>query len=401
MIQQKLHVVIAGAGLGGLCLAQALKKQGISFVVYERDNAADSRTQGYRIRIDETGQKALAACLSPELNHLFHQTCAIADSQGQFLDPQLSLIPGRPSETWQISATADTESTDAAIGDRSVNRLTLRQILLTGIEENVYFGKAVKGFEEGLDGTVTVLFADGGSVVADILVAADGINSSIRRQKLPFVNPEATGTACIYGKTYAASDSQIAKTLRDGTSVIFAEDFAVIIDAMSFNFPVSADGILTPVQDYLYWAVIGRCSSLGLNEENAQNLADSGLLTSVERISHTWAAGLRSLFKEADIGTVSALPIQNMANIGFWAPDRVTLLGDAIHAMSPAGGVGANTALADAAALAERLAAVGFMQSEVLEAIAGYEEEMRIRAREAITASIEGTRNLLHEGMPS
>ncbi len=96
---------------------------------------------------------------------------------------------------------------------------------------------------------------------------------------------------------------------------------------MSFNFSVAADGALTPVQNYLYWAVIDRCSSLGLDEENAQSLAGSGLLISVERISHTWAAGLRALFKEADIGTVSALPIQNMANIGFWAPDRVTLLG--------------------------------------------------------------------------
>jgi hypothetical protein len=64
----------------------------------------------------------------------------------------------------------------------------------------------------------------------------------------------------------------IPGTLRDGTSAFFAEDFAVIIDAMSFNFPVAADGALTPVQNYFYWAVIGRCSSLGLHEENAQNL---------------------------------------------------------------------------------------------------------------------------------
>ncbi|MCG0583493.1 NAD(P)-binding protein, partial [Burkholderia cenocepacia] len=55
-----IHVAIVGAGLGGLALAQALKQAGIAFDVYERDAAIDSRRQGYRIRIDATGQRALA-----------------------------------------------------------------------------------------------------------------------------------------------------------------------------------------------------------------------------------------------------------------------------------------------------------------------------------------------------
>jgi 2-polyprenyl-6-methoxyphenol hydroxylase-like FAD-dependent oxidoreductase len=45
------HVLIVGAGLGGLTLAQALRKKGISFEVFERDNSAADRVQGWAIGI--------------------------------------------------------------------------------------------------------------------------------------------------------------------------------------------------------------------------------------------------------------------------------------------------------------------------------------------------------------
>jgi len=92
---QDFHVVIIGAGLGGLCLAQGLKRAGISFDVYERDAAPDSRLQGYRIRIDAEGQRALAACLPLELFALFRATASLNASSGRFVTPQLLPIEGR------------------------------------------------------------------------------------------------------------------------------------------------------------------------------------------------------------------------------------------------------------------------------------------------------------------
>ena len=46
-----MHVLIAGAGLGGLTLAQTLRKQGISFEIFERDTGKDSRFQGWAIAL--------------------------------------------------------------------------------------------------------------------------------------------------------------------------------------------------------------------------------------------------------------------------------------------------------------------------------------------------------------
>lgn len=45
------HVIIVGAGLGGLLLAQALTKKGISFQTFERDESLHARFQGYAIGI--------------------------------------------------------------------------------------------------------------------------------------------------------------------------------------------------------------------------------------------------------------------------------------------------------------------------------------------------------------
>jgi salicylate hydroxylase len=45
------HIIIIGGGLGGLTLAQGLKKNGISCAVYEKDKSKSDRLQGYRIVI--------------------------------------------------------------------------------------------------------------------------------------------------------------------------------------------------------------------------------------------------------------------------------------------------------------------------------------------------------------
>jgi len=58
-----------------------------------------------------------------------------------------------------------------------------------------------------------------------------------------------------------------------------------------------------------------------------------------------------------------------------WAPSDVTLLGYAIHNMTPMAGVGANTALCDADELRQALLAPG--PQDLTARVGGYEERMR------------------------
>src|SRR4051794_17889864 len=66
-------VLIAGAGLGGLLLAQSLRSHRIPFELYERDTV--SRSQGYRIRISADGLTALEQVLDPAHYERFRAGC--------------------------------------------------------------------------------------------------------------------------------------------------------------------------------------------------------------------------------------------------------------------------------------------------------------------------------------
>lgn len=390
---QQSHVSIIGAGLGGLCLAQGLRRAGIAFDVYERDAAAASRNQGYRIRIDADGQAALSQCLPPELYELFRQSCGGRSGGARFLDSALEPIPGRPARSW---STADSDNEPPRPHDLSANRQTLREILLCGLEDRVHFGKSFRRFDTVGENEVRILFDGGEETRSTLLVGADGANSAVRSQLAPGAEPVDTGAVCIYGKTAAtaALRASLGADLWAGTSVIFADGFATILDPMVFAQPLPALAAklapacrLNPVNDYLYWAFIGPRARLGLGSDQLPDQARLPAL--VETIARQWHPRLRTLFAHGDTQTLAVLPVRSSPpDIAAWKTGPVTLLGDAIHAMSPAGGVGANTALRDGAALASALAAGSRT------AVSGYEAAMRVWARAAIKASNDGARSL-------
>ncbi len=70
-----------------------------------------------------------------------------------------------------------------------------------------------------------------------------------------------------------------------------------------------------------------------------------------------------------------------------WKTDNVTLMGDAVHTMTPGRGVGANTALRDAMTLCRRLIEVRDGKRELIPALQAYEKEMLHYSAKAVIES--------------
>jgi 2-polyprenyl-6-methoxyphenol hydroxylase-like FAD-dependent oxidoreductase len=93
-------------------------------------------------------------------------------------------------------------------------------------------------------------------------------------------------------------------------------------------------------------------------------------------VTPNWHPNLRQLFELSDPASAFPVRIATSVPIEPWKTTNVTLLGDAIHTMTPGQGVGANTALRDAALLCRELAAANRGRKQLLQAIGDYGAEI-------------------------
>ena len=108
---------------------------------------------------------------------------------------------------------------------RSVSRITLRQVLLSGLDGVVQFGKTFTHYQEGVSGRVIAHFDDGTTAEGDILVAADGGGSRVRRQFLPGARRIDTGVVGIAGKVFLDDKTRprLAPELLQGLNLVSAK----------------------------------------------------------------------------------------------------------------------------------------------------------------------------------
>jgi 2-polyprenyl-6-methoxyphenol hydroxylase-like FAD-dependent oxidoreductase len=381
------HVAIIGGGMGGLCLANGLKKAGISVAVYERDQSPDSRPQGYRIHIDPQGSRALHECLPQHLWDLFRST-------GGDFSQGFSVVTQQLHELLNLRRIGGTGDTIAR--HRSISRITLRRILLAGLEHDVHFNKRFLRYEETSDGAICAHFEDGSSARADLLVAADGVNSLVRKQYLPHAEPTDTGVVGI-GGTIPLTDGVMALAphlvVPPTACSMFMAMWKRSGEAAQTLRRLGIEGPLPGDEDYLILALGGRPDFFGLdNQATGSRLKDA-----LRRTVAGWHPSLRKLVEMIDEEQLFLNPVRTAPRPVPWESTQITLLGDAIHSMTPYRGVGGNIALKDAALLSSQLLRAHRGEKPLLHAIAEYEASMREYAFSAVADSLKAMKQFTGE----
>ncbi|WP_338761106.1 NAD(P)/FAD-dependent oxidoreductase [Nocardia vulneris] len=400
-------VIVIGAGLGGLCLAQGLRRAGIGVAVYERDAAVDARAQGHRLHLDWRGRRALAESLPPQLFSLIGAIAGRPAPVVHGFDAQLS-----PTGVFTLDEPAPEQSVGAEVmpAHTVIDRRILRSILLSGLGDVVHFGRRCVGYVSEKGG-VTAQFADGGQVRGTVLVAADGVGSAIRGVRLPQARVVDTRTRLIYGRVPLTPELRRAlpPTMFGVFNSVVDPDrrFVGIAPVQYREPPATAAARLAPglrlgaVADTL--AVLFGChvDRLPLGDNDLRSTDGPQLRNLVLGQLSGWHPLVTRIVGSWIPSSVYPIVVRSSVPVASWPSSTVTLLGDAIHAMSPAAGAGANMALRDAAALAAALAAATD-QDSLLDAIRDYERDMLDEGFAMVRLSAaNGTKTLGADPLPS
>ncbi|KAK4170532.1 FAD-dependent urate hydroxylase [Cladorrhinum sp. PSN259] len=337
MSNQNLHILIIGAGIGGLTLAQALRKHSISFEIFERDASPSARGQGYALGLydlDNLFDSSLPSDLPP-VSSACHLLPLPLPSQVVYYFPGGKKL-----------MVEDTPSTPCL----RINRLRFRELLCTHIP--VQWDKKAVGIKESTDG-VTVTFHDGTSATGTVLVGADGTWSSVRQHVLGKTNEEILEPvpgAVILGEIKLRGEIMEKQLQMGHTGYIAFGPGYTLFSGLNQVLMGSEDG---KVEGDYYW-VMGNLDEnvvkgatqeekLKYAREKVQSL-DEGFRVTVEG---TKPEGIKQGFGWYD----ALIPGSKYPPV-----KRTLLVGDAAHPMTPNRGEGGIFAIRDAVHLSKLLA---------------------------------------------
>lgn len=343
------RVLVIGGGTAGTAAALALRKAGLEVTVHEA-HPGSAEDLGAFLTLASNGMRALAQI----------DASAAVTALG-FPLTSMRVLDDTGAELAQVPLG---EAADPRLQYRCLRRGDLNAALQAEAARRgivVRHGARLTCVEDGPDG-VTAHFTDGSTATGDLLIGADGLNSTVRRHLTPETQPCYAGQRVFYGYTRAAD--------RSGPD---ARITMVRGSTAAFGYAVSPDG-------ETYW--FARVSGEPLP---ADELADGSptdwrdLLVPLLRADATPAADIVAAAGD-DVLVTNATEIPAGSP---WRSGRTLLVGDAAHAASPATGQGASMALEDAVVLAKCLRDAPDTDT----ALTLYEDLRRPRVEHNITVS--------------
>jgi len=327
-MQRPLRVIIIGAGMGGLSAACALRQRGIEAEVYER--APSLGEVGAGVQLGPNGVKVMSA-LGLE---------KVLLERG--FEPNRTLTLNWDDASVRQSGSMREYAARFGSSYITIHRADLHRIFVEGLgNARVHLGRSCTGVET-IDRTSIARFSDGSEVEADIIVGADGIRSTIRRDLFGETAPRFTNSIawrCMIDIRH------VPDRVGPGGSVCLTSG-----DHVSWYGP-NGQVICYPIGDGSVLNIFAGHSSESWVDES-WSIPSSGqeLLAAYKG----WNGALLGMFEHVEHcfkwGIFDRNPIRE------WTRGRITLLGDAAHPTMPNLAQGANMAIEDGYVLARSVA---------------------------------------------
>lgn len=352
----KPHVLIAGAGIGGLTAALALLQRGYTVDLYEQ--AGELKEVGAGVQVSANGTRVLYQLgVGEELRRL---AC----------EPQEKEIRlWNTGQAWKLFDVGPISVERWGYPYFTIYRPDLLAALVNGVRraapDAIHLGRKCVGFDER-GGRVTLRFEDGGTAEGDALIGADGVHSKIRAQLWGADAPEFTGLMAWRGivpmEKLPAHLARIVGTnwLGPGGHVVHYPLHGGTV--MNFVGVVERDD----------WQVES-WSVRGTTDECMQDFAN-------------WHDDVHALIQ--GIGTPYKWALMGRKPMAQWSQGHVTLMGDACHPTLPFMAQGAVMAIEDGVILARALD----QYVDIPAALKHYEDARRERTAKVVEGSAANAR---------
>lgn len=341
------NVLVVGGGIGGLCTAISLRRQGLKVDLIELKPEWTVYGVGIIQQSNVVREMSRLGVLDAYLDAAYpFEDVAIYGPEGQ----TLARIPGQRLAGPQYPANV------------GISRLALHHVLsdtAANLGANIRLGLAVETLSQDADG-VDVLFTDGSSGRYDLVVGADGLYSQIR--------------GLLFGDRY---------TPRFTGQAVWRHNFARAphIDHLA-NFQSAAGnaGLVPLAGDLMY---------LFLTSHEPENpWMDASTLAEQMRARLAGFGGIIGELREqiVDSSQVVYKPMEVVFVDEPWYSGRVLLIGDAAHATTPHLGQGAGMAIEDAVVLGEELTAGGSLEEQLQRFMARRFERCKFISEQSVLA---------------